>query len=165
MDDELRYIYGMDLRKSSSFRDTTPKGRASDAERKAAYEAKAYGDFMPVRPEFGAQLKLDAKWEVNDNFSYSTQLAIFYNYLTPKIEPRINWDHKIFWKMAKYFALSLSANFIYDPLVLVRDAKLDETGEKYAKGEKNKDGIPDSKGIQIKSFLELGFTYTFASKK
>ena len=165
MDDDLRYIYGMDLRRSSHFREETPKGRATDAERKAAYEAGEYGDFLPVRPEFGAQLKLDAKWEVNDNFSYSTQLAVFYNYLTPKIEPRINWDHKIFWKMAKYFALSLSANFIYDPLVLVRDAKLDETGVKYAKGEKNKDGIPDSKGIQIKSFLELGFTYTFASKK
>ena len=162
MDDDLRYIYGMDLRRSSSFRDTQ-KGRATDAERKAAYEAGEYGDFLPVRPEFGAQLKLDAKWEVNDNFSYSTQLAVFYNYLTPKIEPRVNWDHKIFWKMAKYFALSLSANFIYDPLVLVRDNR-NALGEKYAKGDK-KDGVPDSKGIQIKEYLELGFTYTFASKK
>ena len=164
LDDDLRYIYGMDLTKGSAYRTDTPKGRASDAERKAAYEAATFGDFRPVRYEFGAQLKLDAKWDINDNFSYSTQLAVFYNYLTPKVEPRINWDQKLFWKMAKYFALTLSTNLIYDPLVIVRDAKDDATGVKYAKGAK-KDGIPDSKGVQFKEFLELGFTYTIASKK
>ena len=108
--------------------------------------------YRPVRYEFGAQLKADAKWVINDNFSYTTQLAIFYNYLTPKVEPRINWDQKVFWKMAKYFALTLSTNMIYDPLVKVR--AFDEASGLYTK-----------KGVQFRESLELGFTYTLASKK
>ena len=108
--------------------------------------------YKAVRYEFGAQLKADAKWVVNDNFTYSTQLAIFYNYLTPKVEPRINWDQKLFWKMAKYFALTLSTNLIYDPLVKVRG--FDETTGLYTK-----------KGVQFREGLEIGFTYTLASKK
>ena len=108
--------------------------------------------YKAVRYEFGAQLKADAKWVVNDNFTYTTQLAIFYNYLTPKVEPRINWDQKLFWKMAKYFALTVSTNLIYDPLVKVRG--FDEATGLYTK-----------KGVQFREGLELGFTYTIASKK
>ncbi|MBQ9893686.1 MAG: DUF3078 domain-containing protein [Bacteroidales bacterium] len=139
-DDLLRYTYGMDLVKGSSYTD-----------RKQAYTDGFYSDFRPVRYEFGAQLKIDAKWVINENFTYTTQLALFYNYLTPKVEPRINWDNKVFWKMAKYFALTLSTNLIYDPLVMVRDS--------------DKDGKPDTKGVQFREFLELGFTYTISAKK
>ncbi|MBO7071757.1 MAG: DUF3078 domain-containing protein [Bacteroidales bacterium] len=101
-----------------------------------------------VRYEFGAQVKADANFVVNENLTYTTQLAMFYNYLTPKVEPRINWDNKVFWKMAKYFALTVSTNLIYDPLV-----KLEK-----------KDGTT-GKGIQFREFMEFGFTYTIAGKK
>ena len=104
--------------------------------------------YKPVRYEFGAQLKADANFVVNENLTYTTQLALFYNYLTPKVEPRINWDNKVFWKMAKYFALTVSTNLIYDPLV-----KLEK-----------KDGTT-GKGIQFREFMEFGFTYTIAGKK
>ena len=114
-------------------------------------DTDAVTGYKPVRFEFGAQLKADASWVINDNFTYTTQLALFYNYLTPKIEPRVTWDNKVFWKLAKYFALTLSTNTIYDPLVKVRDT--------------DGDGAADSKGLQFKEFLEFGFTYTISHKR
>ena len=143
-DPSLRYTYGMDLIKGSSFED-----------RKLAHEAEiaanSFDQFRGVRYEFGAQLKADAKWIINDNFTYTTQVTAFYNYLTPKVEPRITWDNKVFWKMAKYFALTLSTNLIYDPLVIVRDTDGDK--------------VADAKGVQFKEYFEFGFTYTIAAKK
>ena len=108
-------------------------------------------DWKPVRLEFGAQIKADMSWVINDNFTYTTQLALFYNYLTPEVEPRITWDNKVFWKLAKYFALTVSTNLIYDPLVKVKDT--------------NSDGTADAKGVQFKEYLEFGFTYTFTRKR
>ena len=124
---ELRKTYGMDLVEGST------------------------DQYKPFRLEFGAQLKVDMAWVINDVFSYTTQFTAFYNYLTPKVEPRLTWDNKIFWKLRKYFALTLSTNLIYDPRVLVRDT----TG----------DGKPDYKGVQFKEYLEFGFTYTFSNKR
>ena len=136
---ELRYTYGMDLVKDSEYTD-----------RKEAHTAQAYDQFKSTRMEFGAQVKVDMGWVINDNFSYTTQFTAFYNYLTPKVEPRLTWDNKVFWKLAKFFALTLSTNLIYDPLVIVRDS--------------DKDGVLDSKGVQFKEFLEFGFTYTLSVK-
>ena len=107
-------------------------------------------NYRSVRFEFGAQLKLDMGWVINDAFSYTTQFTAFYNYLTPKVEPRLTWDNKIYWKLRKFFALTLSTNLIYDPKVLVRDS--------------NKDGVVDSKGVQFREYLELGFTYSLSKK-
>ena len=97
--------------------------------------------------EFGTQLKLDMGWVINENFSYNTQFTLFYNYLTPKVEPRITWDNKISWKVARFFAINLSTYMIYDPLVQVNPRRT------------------DGKGLQFKEFLELGFTYSIANKK
>ena len=109
------------------------------------------GNYKPYRLEFGAQVKADMAWVINDVFSYTTQFTAFYNYLTPKVEPRLTWDNKIFWKLRKFFALTISTNLIYDPLVLVRDT--------------DKDGKPDTKGVQFKEFLEFGFTYTISHQR
>ena len=136
----LRYTYGMDLVPGSSYTD-----------KKAANEAGAFDQFRNVRYELGAQIKADAAWVINDNFSYTTQVALFYNYLTPKVEPRITWDNKVFWKLTKFFAFTVATNLIYDPLVLVRDT--------------DQDGKPDAKGVQFKEFAEFGFTYTFTHKR
>lgn len=123
---ELRKTYGMDLREGSET------------------------EYTNFRAEFGAQIKLDMAWVINDVFSYSTQVTAFYNYLTPKMEPRITWDNKISWKIAKFFAINVSTNLIYDPRVLVHD--------------RDKDGVTDSKGVQFKEYCELGFTYTITHK-
>ena len=130
-DTALRDKYGME-------------GTAFDAEGKATA-------WKSSRFEFGAQVKADMSWVINDNFTYTTQLALFYNYLTPKVEPRITWDNKVFWKLAKYFALTVSTNMIYDPLVKVKDT--------------DGDGTADVKGVQFKEYLEFGFTYTLTHKR
>ena len=104
--------------------------------------------YKPYRPELGAQIKADASWVINDAFSYTTQLALFYNYLKPKYEPRVTWDNKVFWKLAKFFALTVSTNLIYDPFVTLN----------------LKDGT-QGKGVQFKEFLEFGFTYTISHKR
>ena len=129
---ELRKTYGMDLRAD----DLDPAEGAN---------------YRSVRLEFGAQIKADMAWVINDAFSYTTQATLFYNYLTPTVEPRLTWDNKVFWKLAKYFALTVSTNLIYDPRVLVRDS--------------DKDGAVDAKGVQFKEFLEFGFTYSIAHKR
>ena len=144
---DLRYTYGMDLTKDGQ---GTYGGNDKTA-KQAAHAAQDYDAFRSSRFELGTQLKVDAGWVINDKFSYTTQFTLFYNYITPKVEPRITWDNKIFWKMRRFFALTVSTNLIYDPLVIVRDA--------------DKDGVKDSKGVQFKEFLEFGFTYTFSRQR
>ena len=129
------------------------------AEQKAAFEAAkadkgnnpaAYGDyFRAAKFEFGAQLKLDAKVNVNDNFAYSTQVVLFANYLDIKHCPRINWDNRIDWKLAKYFSLTLTTNLIYDDTIMIAD----------------KDGDNPKARVQFKESIAFGFTYTIANKK
>ena len=129
---ELRKTYGMDLLEG---RDGSGGG----------------ADYRSFRAEFGAQLKLDMSWVINDVFSYATQFTAFYNYLTPKVEPRMTWDNKITWKVAKFFGIMLTTNLIYDPRVMVRDV--------------DKDGKVDTKGVQFKEYFEFGFTYTLSNKR
>ena len=110
----------------------------------------ADGTFKAAKFEFGAQLKMDAKVNVNDNFAYSTQVVVFANYLDIKHCPRINWDNRFDWKLAKYFSLTLTTNLIYDDTILIAT-------EKYPEGKK---GV-----VQFKESLAFGFTYTIAKKK
>ena len=125
----LRNTYGMELREEGLDK--------SDG-----------NNFKPFRFGLGAQLKVDAKWIINDNFSYTTQLVLFSDYLHKPQNLRVNWDNKVFWKLAKYFAFTLSTNLIYDENVKVK-ALSDGTK------------VPV---VQFKEFLEFGFTYTIAKK-
>ena len=128
-DPVLRNTYGMELREEGL--------------------DKTVGEnYRPYRFELGAQLKADAKWVINDNFSYTTQFVLFSNYLKNPLNMRVNWDNKMFWKMAKYFAFTISTNLIYDDLVKVKQI------------------APDTKvpAVQFKEFFEFGFTYTIAKK-
>ena len=110
----------------------------------------ADGTFKAAKFEFGAQLKMDAKVNVNDNFAYSTQVVLFANYLDINHCPRINWDNRIDWKLAKYFSLTLATNLIYDDTILI-------TTSKHPEGKK---GV-----VQFKESIAFGFTYTLANKK
>ena len=102
-----------------------------------------------VKFEFGTQVKVDAKVNINDNFAYSTQVVLFANYLDIKHCPRINWDNRIDWKLAKYFSLTLTTNLIYDDTIMIAD----------------KDGNDPKARVQFKESLAFGFTYTIAKKK
>ena len=109
--------------------------------------------FSAIRFGFGAQLKMDAKVNVNDNFSYSTQVVLFANYLDIKHCPRINWDNRIDWKLAKYFSFTITTNLIYDDTIMIVNEK---DVEKYPNGKAR---------VQFKESMAFGFTYTIASKK
>ena len=146
---QLRYTYGMDLNNADDY--AADAAAAGTDVRKFAQDNGYYDSFRAVRMEFGAQIKADASWVINDNFSYTTQLTLFYNYLKPAVEPRITWDNKVYWKLAKFFALTLSTNLIYDPLVMVRKT--------------NGSTTPNAKGVQFKEFLEFGFTYSFSRQR
>ena len=136
---ELRKSYSMELK--DEWKDKT-EGVPTDG-----------SQFRSAKFEFGAQLKADAKVNVNDRFSYSTQLVLFANYLDIKHCPRINWDNRIDWKLAKYFSLTLITNLIYDDTIMITN-------------EKDIDQFPSGKArVQFKESLAFGFTYTIASKK
>ena len=105
--------------------------------------------YRSSRFELGAQMKVDAAVNVNQNFKYSTQVVLFYNYLGGQKCPRINWDNRIDWKLAKYFSLTMTTNLIYDDTILIATAN---------------DPEPKAR-VQFKESSAFGFTYTIASKK
>lgn len=160
--DELRKKYKMELTKESKELETRFAGydeATATESQKSAYarykESLANGSaYRSARFEFGAQIKADAKVNVNDNFSYSTQVVLFFNYLDDKpYMPRVNWDNRIDWKLAKYFSLTLTTNLIYDDDVMI-------------KNDKDLEQFPDGKArVQFKESLAFGFTYTITSKK
>ena len=137
---ELRAAYSMNEK----------EGTTQEMRDAAAGNPVALGNlYNPAKFEFGAQLKADAKVNVNDKFSYSTQLVLFANYLDIKHCPRINWDNRIDWKLAKYFSLTLTTNLIYDDTIMITTEA---------------DPTPKAR-VQFKESLAFGFTYTIASKK
>ena len=153
-DADLRKSYSMKEKKST----TAEKLAEAEADLAAAAtpeEVKAatlaLGNlYRAAKFEFGAQFKADAKVNINDKFSYSTQVVVFVNYLDINHCPRINWDNRIDWKLAKYFSLTLATNLIYDDQILIKN-------KQYPDGKK---GL-----VQFKESIAFGFTYTIASKK
>ena len=105
--------------------------------------------YKPARFEFGAQVKADIAVKVNDNFSYTSQLVLFSNYLDHPENMRVNWDNRFDWKLAKYFSLTVTTNMIYDDKIMIFS---------------HKDGLTKQR-VQFKQSMLFGFTYTIASKK
>ena len=128
----LRKTYGMEL-KSEYADNAAPTGDM----------------YKSSRFELGAQVKTDINFTINDNLKYTTQLVLFSNYLKNPQNLRVNWDQKLFWKMAKFFTLTFSTNLIYDDTVLI-------TNDEHPTGFRT---------IQFKEFFEIGFSYTISSKK
>jgi hypothetical protein len=94
--------------------------------------------------QFGASIKSNAKFAINDAFLYETQLVLFTDYLNkPFLQNRVNWDNKITWQIAKFFKIGLSTWLIYDPIVEI-------------------DGVASK--VQMKDFLAFSFTYTLGQK-
>jgi hypothetical protein len=153
-DAALRKSYSMKEKKTSTAEQiAAAEAVLAAATTKEAIDAATVGLgslYKAAKFEFGAQFKADAKVNVNDKFAYSTQVVVFVNYLDIKHCPRINWDNRIDWKLAKYFSLTMATNLIYDDQVLI-------TNKKYPEGKK---GL-----VQFKESIAFGFTYTIASKK
>ena len=117
---------------------------------------KQYG--MPVTPataavdpvysaalfQFGASIKANAKFSINDKFNYETQLVVFTDYLNhPFTQYRVNWDNKIAWQITSFFKIGLSTWLLYDPIVEI-------------------DGVKSK--VQFKDFLAFNFTFAFGKK-
>lgn len=134
-------------------RDTLLRKSYSMAPKKGVTGDASGSQLRNFRFELGAQLKVDVKVNVNDNFSYSSQVVLFSNYLDHPENLRVNWDNRFDWKLAKYFSFTLTTNLIYDDKVMI-------------KSDKDIDKYPDGKQrVQFKETLAFGFTYTIASKK
>ena len=67
--------------------------------------------------------------------------------------PRINWDNRIDWKLAKYFSFTITTNLIYDDTIMILN---DKDIEEFPKGKSR---------VQFKESLAFGFTWTIANKK
>lgn len=173
-DEQFRKTYGMKM--TEEYKDLMNEysgydGSAYD-ESTATPEQKAYHQgylkyeaglkdgsaYKSALFQLGAQMKIDFKVNVNDNFKYTSQIVLFTDYLAKDDETnkykkniRFNWDNKIDWKIAKYFALTLTTNMIYDSTVLNTE-KLDA------------DGNPTRWGLQFAESISFGFTYTIATK-
>ena len=132
--ENLRKSYGMDLKKDYE--------NAADAALHPEY-------YKGARFEFGAQLTVGAKVKINDNFEAGTKFIGFSNYLKNPQNIRVYWDNTLAWKLAKYFALTMNTNLIYDDTVRIIDAD-------YPAGHR---------AVQFYEGLLFGFTYTFSSKK
>jgi len=163
-DKDFRQRYGLDYRKA--YKDWVEADH-SESENAARTAAIADGSaFRAARFAFGSQLKIDASVSINNNFSYTTQIVLFEDYLKDHKAhpcPRINWDNRISWKLAKYFALTVTTNLIYDDYVMIKSdkwTKLCESDDSFK--QSNPNGMAT---VQFMESLSFGFTYTIASKK
>ena len=151
-DPEFRKSYGMQLKQKYENVSLLPEPEQQAYQ--AAIDSKdqsLIGEFYKgARFEFGAQLTADIKVNINNNFSYSSQLKLFSNYLDKPENMRVNWDNRFQWKIAKYFSFTIVTNMIYDDKVMIKD-------------EKDIAKYPDGKQrVQFKESLTFGFTWTIA---
>ena len=135
--EDLRKTYGMQLRDPS-----------------ASAASPAGPDYRSAKFQFGAQVKADAKFVINEVFNYGTQLVLFTDYLdNPFKEYRVNWDNKITWTVGKYFKIGLDTWLIYDPNVVI-------------KNEKDIAQYPDGRNrVQFKEFTSFNFAYTLKPRR
>lgn len=109
--------------------------------------------YKPAKFEFGAKLKVDAKFNINDVFDYQTQIVLFSDYLDKPQNMRVNWDNTINWKIAKYFDIQFKTFLMYDEDIFIVNAK---DVDMYPQGRQR---------VQFKEYLSFNFTYTFKPKK
>lgn len=135
LNENLRAQYGMKLKKEY---------QGSEAPMGYMYQSYLF--------QFGAQIKMNARVNINDSFKYETQLVLFTDYLNkPFVYNRVNWDNSISWTPAKFFKIALSTWLIYDPLVTITDVRDNNT--------------PKTSLVQFKEFFSINFAYTLAPKK
>ncbi|MBR1927226.1 MAG: DUF3078 domain-containing protein [Bacteroidales bacterium] len=142
--EKLRKNYGM--ARKEKFEDTAAYPDEKDSDGVYLITGKYY---RPATFALGAQLTSNVKFNVNNKFNVNSNLILFSNYLKDPQNFRVNWDNTILWKLSKLFTLNLTTNLIYDDTVLVVE-------DDYPNGHKT---------VQLKEFLQFGFTYSFTNKK
>ena len=105
--------------------------------------------YRPASFALGAQLTANVMFKINDKFDVNSNLILFSNYLKNPQNWRTNWDNTIIWRLSKYFSLNFITNLFYDDNVLIVE-------EDFPNGHKT---------VQLKEFMQFGFTYSIANKK
>lgn len=113
-----------------------------------------------VRFELGAQLRVDAKLEV-ENFKVGTAVILFSDYLNKPLNIKVNWDVNAEAKVSKFFSVTLRTNLIYDDNVLVPKYYTRKT----VTPDHEVGDIYQGRGIQFKELFSIGFTYTIGQAK
>ena len=163
---EFRKAYSMKLTKDfeNEFQDYDAATATEEVKQRHDALLASGEAYRSARFEFGAQLTVDLKAKINDNFSYTTQIVLFEDYLKNHRAnpcPRINWDNRIDWKIAKYFALTLTTNMIYDDMIMIKTDKWASKCSDEAYKAAHPDGVA---ALQFMESISFGFTWTIASK-
>jgi hypothetical protein len=103
-----------------------------------------------MRAEIGGYLKFQWKKDLKDNFSFSTRVELFANYLEFKTIEDVDvlWENILSVKISKYIAANITTTLLWD-----NDVDIAYT---------DKNGDPKTgKSIQFKEVLGIGFSYKF----
>lgn len=94
--------------------------------------------------EFGANLRMEARYEFLKNMTIFSRLSFYSNYLKKPQNVDINWDVQLNMSINQWFAATITTNMIYD-----NDTKILQ-----------KDGTKGPR-LQFKEVLGIGFKVTF----
>lgn len=94
--------------------------------------------------EFGANLRMEAKYEFLKNMTVFSRLTFYSNYLKDPQNIDITWDVQLNMAINQWFATTITTNMIYD-----NDTKIAQ-----------KDGTKGPR-LQFKEALSVGFQVTF----
>lgn len=94
--------------------------------------------------EFGANLRMEAKYEFMKNMTVFSRLSFYSNYLKDPQDIDITWDVQLNMAINNWFSTTLTTNMIYD-----NDTKITQ-----------KDGTKGAR-LQFKEALSVGFNITF----
>jgi hypothetical protein len=110
-------------------------------------------DGETLRNEVGAYFRANYNKKLNDNVNFTSKLELFSNYLENAQNVDVNFENILACKLGKYFALTISAQWIYDDnTVVTKNKTVDIAGENVT--------VPYlSKGVQFKGVTSIGFTY------
>ncbi len=105
---------------------------------------------QPVRPELGAQVKIDYRKTLGV-FTVGTTLMLFYDYLNVEHPDyvQVYWDLDLAVKLTKYLTATLRTNLIWDQNILFPS-------------DTNPQGVPR---VQFKEILGFSFTYQIGDYK
>ncbi|MCP9612278.1 DUF3078 domain-containing protein [Coprobacter tertius] len=101
-------------------------------------------DGKKLLSEFGANLKLEAKYEFMKNMTVYSRLDLYSDYLRKPQNVDVNWEVQINMVINKWFSANITTNMVYDDDVKI----LQKNGTRGAR-------------LQFKELLGVGLQYNF----
>lgn len=110
------------------------------------------GEDQRFKSELGAYMTTKWKWDIHENIIMVNKLELFSNYKQNPENIDVDWEMNMTFKATKFINTSISTHLIYDHDV---DIPVYEEVD----GQKTKVG--ETKAIQFKELLSVGFSYKF----